>query len=643
MIRLVDSLKLARTKLKTHRLRTALTILIASLLFGVLFFVLIVSSGIFASLSNFSKTGLTSRYIANGSYNIDYSFYQNEEVMEIAKRIYEEELVARKAEAKRLGLDETMAATSIQPPVEGEDRGEFRYLNMGNPLSMKAVNEYISKKKEYTADDFIELSKKYNPKATYKATAYSPSGSLEVMKDGKESLTDDEKKNMSPDYKDQPIFSEPMSDTPDSIIDSYILKNNTWRADSGRIPVVISQMRAEQLLGVTAPAENASAKEKLDYTNKVRQGIVDHVITVCYRNNASTERIQEAIRVADEKEKNRNNADYQEPPLQYGLPSDDSCGAATILKDTRSASEKDYERKLKEFESKFSNVDNEPKQEKVEFQVVGLAPNPVYAMFDAGGLMNVRSLLSMILMNNVPTLSIPSSYLAELPEDSSFSRIYTRNIEDMFMRFSSEIGLVEFNTSDELKNFIDSESCKIDDMTGACREDAQPYKPFVIQSFGSNSAAIDDFKQQFMKSFLVALGIMMALAVVILGFTISRAIADGRRETAVFRAIGFKRMDIASVYLLYSQLLALLILVTGFVIGLIFALIVDGMFWVDTTSEARLAFGYSEQPADFRFIGFDWRYIALVAVGILIASFISSLLPLIRNVRRNPIRDMRDE
>ena len=133
MIRIADSFKLARTKLKTHRVRTTLTVLIASLLFGVMFFVLIVSSGIFGSLANFSKTGLTSRYIASGNYAFRYDFYQNKEVMDIAERLYKQELETRKLEARRLGLDESVAVTSIQPPVEGGDTPLVNSTNI--PLS----------------------------------------------------------------------------------------------------------------------------------------------------------------------------------------------------------------------------------------------------------------------------------------------------------------------------------------------------------------------------------------------------------------------------------------------------------------------------------------------------------------------------
>lgn len=150
MIRQTDALRLARTKLKTHRIRTAITIIIAALLFGVLFFISFVSTGAFQSLASYSKQGLTSRYIASGSPGNDTNFFQNQKVMDIATRLYNEELVARKAEAKRLGLDESTAVTGVRNPVNGAEQGGFTYLDMSNPISAKAIKEYLATQQQYT-------------------------------------------------------------------------------------------------------------------------------------------------------------------------------------------------------------------------------------------------------------------------------------------------------------------------------------------------------------------------------------------------------------------------------------------------------------------------------------------------------------
>jgi hypothetical protein len=642
MIRQTDALRLARTKLKTHRIRTAITIIIAALLFGVLFFISFVSTGAFQSLASYSKQGLTSRYIASGSPGNDTNFFQNQKVMDIATRLYNEELVARKAEAKRLGLDESTAVTGVQNPVNGSEQGGFTYLDMSNPISAKAIKEYLATQQQYTTEDFLTLAKSYHPKATYTLTGLTANdGDVTEMKGGKEIFDDPNKSSPSYDYKKTPIFSEPLATMPTTLLESYLLKDPKWSPTSGTIPLLIPQFRAEQLLDMKAPADSASSQEKLNYSQTLREKITGKIIAACYRNVMSSQQIKQAVSVAAEIEQHKNDKTYQRPSLQYGLPSDDSCGQATVLRDVRTAAEKKEQQKLDEFNAKFNNTDQTPRQEKLQFQVVGVLPDSVMAMGGAGSV-DVRGLLSMMLMINLPGLSIPQSYLDQMPKDSAFFRAYSDQPRNVMYSLYNKTALVEFSSDEQLKTFIDKENCKQTD-SGSCDPKASPYKPFIIQSYGSNSAAIADAQKGFMNIFSIAMLVIIVIAIIILSFSISRAVADGRRETAVFRAIGFKRFDISLVYLTYTQLLALRIILVALLLGAVGALIVHSMYWVDLTVEARLAFGAKDAAQQFTLFGFDWKYLVLTVAAVLVATLLASIIPLVRNARRNPIRDMRDE
>lgn len=119
--------------------------------------------------------------------------------------------------------------------------------------------------------------------------------------------------------------------------------------------------------------------------------------------------------------------------------------------------------------------------------------------------------------------------------------------------------------------------------------------------------------------------------------------SDSRRETAIFRAIGFKRGDIASTYIMYTAMLSALIAVFAAGIGALGAYIVDRLYAPDLTVQAQYGFGALDLTKQVNLIGIDYQQLGLVLVACLVTGLLSVIIPLLRNVRRNPIRDMRDE
>ena len=195
----------------------------------------------------------------------------------------------------------------------------------------------------------------------------------------------------------------------------------------------------------------------------------------------------------------------------------------------------------------------------------------------------------------------------------------------------------EFANATDARNFAKNESCQYG-MTGC--EPRSKY--FVMTPFGSNSIGLDEVKRGVSVVLLWATGVVTILAAIIAGLTIGRTIADGRRETAVFRAIGFKRMDINQIYMTYTLLLCLRIAIFALLIGLGAALLLHANFWIDTTIQAQLALGVFDPGTQFSFVGFTPKVLAIVG-AILLAGVAGMAIPLLRNTARNPIRDMRDE
>lgn len=88
---------------------------------------------------------------------------------------------------------------------------------------------------------------------------------------------------------------------------------------------------------------------------------------------------------------------------------------------------------------------------------------------------------------------------------------------------------------------------------------------------------------------LQIMGIIIGcIAALIMMGVIGRVIADGRRETAVFRAIGATRNDMRLVYTMYTALFSLIIVVVSIAIGLGFAVWLDAMYAADISTQMHL-------------------------------------------------------
>ena len=118
---------------------------------------------------------------------------------------------------------------------------------------------------------------------------------------------------------------------------------------------------------------------------------------------------------------------------------------------------------------------------------------------------------------------------------------------------------------------------------------------------------------------------------------------DGRHETAVFRAIGFKRGDIALIYTLYTMMLSLLVVVFAVSVGLIAALILNNHLAPALTVEAQYGFGMLSESKSINLIEANKQQIGSILAACVAVGLLSAIPPLARNVRRSPIRDMREE
>jgi ABC-type antimicrobial peptide transport system permease subunit len=150
-------------------------------------------------------------------------------------------------------------------------------------------------------------------------------------------------------------------------------------------------------------------------------------------------------------------------------------------------------------------------------------------------------------------------------------------------------------------------------------------------------------KDMFAQVMLWALLAIGGVAIIILSSIIGRTVSEGRRESAVFRAIGARRLDIASIYGVYTLLLSVRVALFAVVLGLAVSLTLELLFTEQATLAARYAYAAADAAPSFHFFSFISWFVPLIVAAIILFGLLASVIPVIRSARRNPITDMRDD
>ncbi len=643
MITIRDTLTLSLTKLRTRKIRLIITVVVSGLLFTALIAGSLIFRGAFASIKSFGEEGLGKRFVVTG-YDTSASsenLFAKPEILNRAREIQKDLIARKKAEAKKLNIE---YSEQSEPPVINEydtPNGKEQSVNGETSAGKQAIAEYLQKNPPRSSEDFKKLAEPYGAFATYSSryAPYTREGSMQVLKDGKESydLANNNTKQQYGPPRGVDSFLGSWSLMSADLLQPFAIKGQSLKSgNDGSIPVIIPVSAAEELLNLKALPGTASSADKLARTKELRQKATDVRFNVCHRNAASSALISNAISTQQEIERNKKNKDYVKPDLIYGLPKE-PCTAAPVIRDVRSADQKKRDAKQEQFDQMFGQ--QAPSQSAISFRIVGLTPD--YEFQSAIG-------IGQIIGSTVGS-SIGTGWFTPL-EESVKNPIIASYFDTNNTIGSGQIPTqyAEFHTSAQAKKFIDEKSCQPNYMNPEvqkdpfkeCREKEQLYS---LNAFGSNSLALDAAKKQFSKFFTIAALVVAAIGSIIMMGTVGRMIADSRRETAVFRAIGAKRMDIAQIYILYTFIVSLLI--SGFAVlgGVIAALVAQDRYADGLTVQALVAYNAQDLSRTFSLFQLYVPDILLLVGLSLGVSLISISIPLLRNVRRNPIRDMRDD
>lgn len=634
MLRILDASKLALTKLRTRKIRLAVTIIVAGLLFGVVVFGLTVLRASMASIGRFSRDTMSTRYLlAYSNHNKDQSelFYNTpQDAKDRILALHKQHIADKKAAAKALGVE--YDEKSEEEPIMKINQDDSGSLNRNSWAVKTFLRQYTDEKNPLKPERIDAAAKRFGSSVTYRIqNVGGRNGSLDVMIGGREDFQ--RNKEAVPEQLNEFVSAAGYQTILDESMLNYYFLPHRVHAASNEIPVFISYNDAAALLGKKPLPTTASPQQHIERIRELRNEASNITIQVCYRNNASAHLIQQALdqqRTAANKTKNESDA---KPSIEYALPAADSCGGAIVKKDNRSADEKAMDEKMQKFNQQFSTENVTPQQAKLTYRVVGLLPDAAYGD-------DLKSNLAGALNANMPSRWI----IPKQTFEAGAAKTYVPNILTTERRELSgglsDTTIYEFSEAEHARAFYHASMCNNQPKNkDLCVDGVSNF----TQPFGSNSLVIEELQQQLTPILWYSLLGVIGVAAFILMLTISRTVADSRKESAIFRALGATRLDIAQIYVMYTLLLAGLIALFAIVAGLIGAGVIDVLYSADFSTAAHYIIMPRDLNTTFQLFTFDPLIIALAAVSIVAAALIGSILPLVRNTRRNPMKDMRDE
>lgn len=637
MIGLRDTFTLAFTKLRIRRVRLSVTIIISGLLFSLLVFASLTAHGLVHSLKEFMGQGLLNRYVlVVQGYNVRHEI--DPVVIAKVKTLEKAQIEAKKTEAKRLKLEYDPAAGPTAISSTNDPSGaKFEAVDVTSPLYKQALAELK------LPDTFLPTlaldAAPYHIKSLSRGVQQVSNGSdqysLTPIVSGAEISTNGAKGGDSSDVLGN--FSSSLQSLEGPMLAPFTLAGASLESSAGSpVPVLLPLEAVEKILGKTKPGKKAKPAEQLAYVKDIRAAATNATFQVCYRNAEAFALQQKAETQAKDRLANAKTTGWQAPALEY-KPAAMPCRPVEVVRDARTADQKATDAKQLQFDQKFGA--QAPQTTAVTFKIVGILPRT----FSADQSDSVLGLASSFLTSTLGYgVYVPSEAVKANPV---LGPLYAANTvsananDSYYVEFPTREGQKAFTEAHGTCNPGGYEPAQTTDMFADCRAKHQ----YLTYPIGNPLATLADISDGVGRAKTIILGILATLSGLIMMGTIGKIIADSRKETSVFRAVGAKRRDIAQIYLLFSALLALGGLIVAIVLGVVAAVYVDYHSSPTLTVQALLAFNSSDLSRTFHLLAFDLKDFLELTVFVIAVGLAGALLPLISNLRRSPIKDMREE
>jgi hypothetical protein len=634
MIGFVDTLTLAVTKLRIRKVRLGVTVLTAGLLFSVLVFGSLLSRGVTSSLGLFMSEGLLNRY-AVSIIAYPEPLQSNPALIAEVKTLEKSQIASKIAEAGRLKLayDPNLQVSAITA-LSAPDGKKTEVVDLSNPVALQAL-AIINRPDDFTKNLIKDV-------ASYHVKSVSSAEQLGGGVDGYTLLPVVSGKEISSSSAaaqgdSLSRFGLTLQSLDSSLIEPFKLPGTTLSTNPGEpVPIILPLDSVETLLAKTPLPRKATPQQKLNYIKDVRSAARGLTFDVCYRNAAAAKLSDTAAAEVKARLAAAATPGYTPPTVEYAAPTK-PCQPTVITKDTRTAAEKTAAENQALFDQKFGI--EAPITSPISFRIAGILP-PTFSATQAN---DPLGLAAIFLTSSLGEgFYIPKAAVATQPV---LARLFATT---RLVNPSGTLNYVEFRSRATQKAFVDDHTCS-PDSSGNGDVGVDPFQQcrvhhqYLSNLFGNPLAALQDISNQASRALSIIVAVLATLAGLVMMGTIGKIIADSRKETSVFRALGARRRDIAQIYLLFSIMLATFGLIVATVIGSIAAVILDIQNSPALTAQALLAFNSSQLTHTFHIVAVNpVDFIELIGFAIAVG-VTGALLPLATNLRRSPIKDMREE
>jgi hypothetical protein len=650
MIRPRYSLKLARTKLRSKRGMLAASVVVSSLLFAVLVAGIIIFTGAEKSAISFLEKANNNRYLVEATpvipvekvqFSQDLSLNEIQEIRTFEKKYYDDLRV--KYEKLGIQYDKTIEIPALTPAawkpksLPEEQRVQINYQSPVIIEMQKIKYTDFAKNAKNKLNDLKAIGSRYGADGYYpiKPTGLPTIPGLRLIQNQKENFDERDLKtgnSTTYGYFTNAVHNGMYVFEDDQLLGRYMLSASKEKLKG--IPVIISAQEAASLFGQNSLGkEPESNTKKASWLANVQEKMNGYTYQACYRNSAEQVMFDKIQQDYAEMTNNKNNKEYKKPSLIYDYPNS-PCGAIVTTQDTRTVTEKKVDQTNIDNQKKLGTyIQPQPHHQALTFQIVGVINAQPNTKYDT----NIESFVKNLVTveNKTSSVIIPNHLYEALPAEQRFDSLITPIDMPMGMSEDFATHILEFKTINEARRFINQEACP--GLETNCK------KLFTADPYGSNYLILEEIGKFFRGALVYSLPIILGLAIIIIWFTMARVMTENRKETAVYRAMGAKRRDIAAIYLTYSAIVALCIVIVALVLGALVAWVIDYAYTSTLTNVAVASFGIITN--DLRFTLFDLSSPLLLLVPLVVFFIVLTavLQPLVRNVRRNPINDMRSE
>lgn len=619
MLKIRDAITLARTKLRTRRIRLVLSLIVISVLCSAVVLAFLAVEKTSQSLSTFSNQGLNGRYLTLIAGKNHSAFESpTPELVARAEKLYEERVAQEKQIASEVGY-QYYEDSAKKPVMEYED-SDTKFWNFGSEIAVQVLKEYSKEKMPLLSGDELEdLLESKNTKSVYEVKQLGLAGNVSPFLNNAKEV---DEKSSKEDIDRSQGLSNYLSNMAkyDDALTQYFISDNYSLAEN-EIPILVNYKMAEEMLNLKKLEKSATEQEKYDRIQLLRKDITTIKQTICWRNSeANSLKVEAEIA-------NKN----QHSPVKYEF-SEDSCELPTVKGDIRTYQEKESERINTEYNKRIGEY-SEPESRRITFKAVGVMPNaPSDPYFD-----KMEDFLKEISLSTLDTgyspvipkglyeknvISAEIRALLETPVEYEYLSLVTTN----------RAFVAEFDSADEMRNFISDNNCEQD----YCGKDS-----LMVEPFSNNAAIISDAKNYAIKFINYAILTVISVAILLIFSVVNRIMSDSRKETAVFRAIGYSRFEISQIYITYVAIYAAISAILISLITFIAAFAIKSAYEPQAGMYFTNFFALKE-PANFMIVEFS-PLVGLVIIPIFVIGLLAALIPLIVNTRRSPLKNLRAE